>query len=216
MKKLKEFFIENGYISVKMLVVHVAISIFGLMLYLPFDEIKTNPTDKLLGGLFGIFSIVFYFFMIYDKIWDVGAKDGMRIVGGKSAANPWKGFLVGLVAAIPDFILCYVYIFFWYFQSYEWAASTGVIVSFIAVLWEGMFMGLTGWLPAPVIFAAAPFCTVIFSGVSYIFGTKDIRLLPIADNPEEAEKRREAKANKKKMRTERKTKRLEDDEDELV
>ena len=217
MKKIKEFFSENGYIAVKMMVVHIAISIFGLMLYLPFDEIKTNPTDKLLAGLLGIFSIVFYFFMIYDKIWDVGSKDGMRIVGGKSAAHPGRGFLVGLVAAIPDFILCYVYVFFWYFQSYEWAASAGVVFSFIAVLWEGMFLGVTGWIPAPIVFAIAPFCTVIFSGISYIFGVKDIRLLPLADNPEEAEKRREAKANKKKLKEQRKSRRsAEDDEDELI
>ena len=217
MKKLKEFFSENGYIAVKMLIVHIAISIFGLMIYLPFDEIKTNPTEHLLCGLFGVFSIVFYFFMIYDKIWDVGAKDSMRISGGKSAVKPWKGFLIGLVAAIPDFILCYIYIFFWYFQSYEWAASSGVIFSFIAVLWEGMFMGITAWLDAPIVFAIAPFCTVLFSGVSYVLGTKDIRLLPIADNPEEAERRREAKENKKKLKAERKAKRLEDDdEDELI
>ncbi len=217
MKKIKEFFSENGYIAVKMLIVHIAISIFGLMLFLPFDEVKTSPTERLFCGLLGVFSVLFYFFMIYDKIWDVGAKDAIRISGGKSAADPWKGFLIGLVASIPDFILCYTYVFFWYFQSYEWAASPGVIFSFIAVLWEGMFMGLTAWIKAPVVFAIAPFCTIIFSGFSYFLGTKDIRLLPVADNPEEAERRREAKANKKKLKAERKARRLEeDDEDELI
>jgi hypothetical protein len=58
---------------------------------------------------------------------------------------------------------------------------------------------------------------VIFSGISYIFGVKDIRLLPLADNPEEAEKRREAKANKKKLKEQRKSRRsVDDDEDELI
>lgn len=217
MKKLKEFFSENGYVAVKMLIVHIAISIFGLMLYLPFDEVQTSRTEFLLCGLFGVFSVIFYFFMIYDKIWDLGAQDGIKTAGGRSPASPWKGFLIGLIAAIPDFIICYVYVFFWYFQSYEWAASPGVIFSFIAVLWEGMFIGLTAWIKAPIVFAIAPFCTVLFSGFSYFLGTKDIRLLPIADNPEEAERRREAKANKKKLKAERKARRCEDDEeDELI
>ena len=214
MERLKKFFSENGYIAVKILVVHIALSIFGLMIYLPFDEIGSNATHTLLAGLFGVFSIIFYFFMIYDKIWDVGAKDAIRIAGGRNCANPAKGFLIGLVAAIPDFIVCAVYIFFWYFQSYEWAAKPGIIFSFITVLWEGMFMGVTSWIPGPIVFANAPFMTVLFAGISYIFGTKDIRLLPVKDTPEDEERRKEAKANKKKLKEEKKRKRAEEDEDD--
>lgn len=70
----------------------------------------------------------------------------------------------------------------------------------------------------PYMFIFVPFFTVLFAGISYILGTKDIRLLPVADTPEDEERRREAKANKKKLKEEKKRKRAadDDDEDELI
>ena len=70
----------------------------------------------------------------------------------------------------------------------------------------------------PYMFIFVPFFTVLSAGISYILGTKDTRLLPIADNPEDAERRREAKANKKKLKDLKKQNKnaSEDDEDELI
>ena len=220
MEKIKDFFAKNGRIIVNIIVVHIAISIFGLMIWLPFDKIGENMTHTVLAAICGIFSMVFYFFMIYDKVWETGANDGIRASGGKSEATPARGFLIGLVAAVPDFIICILYVIFWFFQGYEWGVVPCSIFTFAATLWEGMFMGVKSvfFSEGPYMFIFVPFFTVLSAGISYILGTKDTRLLPIADNPEDAERRREAKANKNKLKYLKKQNKhaSEDDEDELI
>jgi hypothetical protein len=211
--KIKKFFQDYGYTAVKLIVTHIAMSIFGLMLYLP------TGGSPLLGGIFGIVSVIFYFFMINNDISKVGAQDAVRTSGGKCAAHPAKGFLIGAVSAIPDFIICGLYLFFWYFQGYEWAKSASIIFMFVGVLWEGVFMGLTSFAAksGPIVFACIPFMIIIFAGVSYILGSKNINLIPLDDNAEDAERKRDAKKEKKKLFSFSKPeKQDEEDEDELM
>lgn len=208
--KIRKFFEDYGYTIVKMLVTHVACSILGLMLYLP------SVNNQLFTLIFGIFSTVFYFFMISNDIWKIGAKDTVRTVRGKNAAHPAKGFLMGLVAAIPDLIICGLCVFFWYFRSYEWAGGTWGLFYFICMLWEGMFFGLNVLITDLWVFILAPFFTIVFAGVCYILGVYNIKLLPQEDNPEEAERRREAQKNKKKFTLFRSKEQEDEDEDELM
>ena len=208
--KVKKFFEDYGYSIVKLIGTHIAMSVFGLMLYLPM------PVDSnLLIGIFGVVSVVFYFFMINSDLSKVGAKDSVRRSMGKPAAHPAKGFIIGLISAIPDIIVCGLYLFFWYFQQYEWAAAASVIFMFVGVLWEGVFMGLTGFIPGPVLFAFIPLIITVFAGVAYILGAKNINIIPLDNNPEEEERAREAKKNKKKLSF-AKPKDEEEDEDELM
>ena len=216
--KLKKFIENYGYTAVKLIVTHIAMSIFGLMLYLP------TGGSPMLGGIFGIVSVIFYFFMINNDISKVGAEDAVKtktvyLKDGtsvkKSAAHPAKGFIIGLISAIPDIIICGLYLFFWYFQQYEWAAAASVIFMFIGALWEGVFMGLTGFIPGPVLFAFIPLIITVFAGVAYILGSKNINIIPLDNNPEEEERAREAKKNKKKISLAR-PKDEEDEEDELM
>ncbi len=220
MEKIKKFFGENGYLIVKLLVVHVVISMFGLMTWLPLNKVGESVLHTVLAGAFGIISVVFYFYMIYYKVWEIGSKDNIRVVGGRAKATPAKGFIIGLITAIPDFIICALYVVFWFLKGYEWAVAPCAIFSFIATLWEGMFMGVKEvfFQKGPYLFMFIPFFTVMSCGICYILGTKDIYLAPAADTPEDEEKRRYAKENKKKLKEEKKSKRHEsdDDDDELI
>ena len=54
--KIQKFFQDYGYTAVKLIITHIAMSIFGLMLYIP------TGANPMLGGIFGIVSVVFYFF----------------------------------------------------------------------------------------------------------------------------------------------------------
>ncbi len=220
--KLKKFIENYGYTAVKLIVTHIAMSVFGLMLYLP------TGGSPMLGGIFGIVSVIFYFFMINNDISKIGAEDAVKtktvyLEDGtavkKSAAHPAKGFIIGAVSAIPDFVVCGLYLFFWYFQGYEWAKSASVIFMFVGVLWEGVFMGLTSFATGsgPIVFACIPFIITIFAGISYILGSKNINLIPLDDNAEDAERKRDAKKEKKKLFSLSKPEKEDDeDEDELM
>ena len=104
--KLKKFIENYGYTAVKLIVTHIAMSVFGLMLFLP------TGGSPMLGGIFGVVSVIFYFFMINNDISKVGAEDAVKtrtvyLEDGtsvkKSAAHPLKGFIIGAVSAIPDY-----------------------------------------------------------------------------------------------------------------
>ena len=80
-------------------------------------------------------------------------------------------------------------------------------------------MGLTSFAAksGPIIFACIPFIIILFAGISYILGSKNINLIPLDDNPEEEERKREAKKNKKKFLSFSKPESKDDeDEDELM
>ncbi len=213
---IKKFFEDYGYTILKLLGTHVAMSIFGLMVYLP------TGGNRLIGGLLGVVCVIFYFFMINNDVSKVGAKDSVRKVRGKPAAHPAKGFIIGAIAAIPDFIICACYIVFVYLANfYPWAAEYGIVFGFVGTLWEGIFMGMVTLTEAPqIVFACIPFVIILFAGVSYILGMYNINLMPREANPEEEERQRMAKKEKKKplfyKHEIKESDEEEDDEDELM
>ena len=44
------------------------------------------------------FCILFYFFLLYTMCWEIGAKDKLRVEGGRMDPAPFKGALLSLVA----------------------------------------------------------------------------------------------------------------------
>ncbi len=212
---IKKFFSDYGYTVLKLIVTHLAMSIFGLMVYLP------TGGNRLIGGGLGILCLVFYFFMINNDVAKIGAKDAVRTVRGKPAAHPAKGFIMGAISAIPDFIICICYIVFVYLANfYEWAKPLGIVFGFAGTLWEGIFMGMVALTEAPqVVFACIPFVIILFAGISYILGMKNINLIPLEANPEDEERKRQAEKEKKQKNLFGKQKQKdeeEDDEDELM
>jgi len=115
-------------------------------------------------------------------------------------------------------IICWLGLFFWYFRSYEWAAVSAGIFSAISFFWEGMFVGLEGFhISHYVLFASIPFIITLFAGVSYILGMNNINLIPLDDNAEDIERKREAKKEKKKFFSFSKPEKTDDEEeDELM
>ena len=210
---IKKFFDDYGYTILKLLGTHVAMSIFGLMVWLP------TGNNKLIGGILGILCVVFYFFMINNDVAKVGSKDAVRKVRGKPAAHAAKGFIIGAISAIPDFVICALYIIFSYYGNfYLEMAEAGIIFTFTGTLWEGIFMGMVTITEQPrIVFACIPFAIILFVGISYILGMNNINLIPLEANPEEEERQRQAEKEKKKNPFgKNKQKEEEEDEDELM
>jgi hypothetical protein len=206
---IKKFFDDYGYTILKLLGTHVAMSIFGLMVWLP------TGNNWLIGSILGVLCVIFYFFMVNNDVAKVGSKDAVRKVYGKPAAHPAKGFIIGAISAIPDMVICWVGLFFWYFREYEWAKATAYIISTIASLWEGMFIGLKGFhISEYILYSAIPFAIILFAGISYILGSKNINLIPLDDNAEDEERKRDAKKEKKKLFSFSKPEKAQDEEDE--
>lgn len=107
---MKQFFKDNIYQSVRMLLNQIAMTMFALMLIFAVSTAgekngASASTNDLLLITVSSLSILFYLFLLYHMSYELGQKDGIRIQGGRMAPTPWKGFFISLIANIPNLLL---------------------------------------------------------------------------------------------------------------
>jgi hypothetical protein len=179
------FLKENSYSMVKMFVNQIAMTVFGTMLAL---ATAGNPTLLLCSS---IFAILFYLFLVYSVGWEIGAKDKIRIDGGRMREFPAKGFLIALGANLPNLLLALLMgigALISTATGAEWAGSMSVVCNAIARLIEGMYLGvikvLEDMLPAghSILsvwwwFLLLPVPAIFTGWLSYFLGSRNIRIL---------------------------------------
>ena len=95
------FWKTNSDTVIKMLVHQFGLTVFGFLLN---SAASVSGNDLLVIGL-GLFSAVFYLFLLYVVAWELGAKDKIRIDGGRMKRDIFKGAKINLVANIPNLIV---------------------------------------------------------------------------------------------------------------
>lgn len=107
---MKQFLKDNSYHSVRMLINQIVMTMFSLMLIFAVTtwgdraDAGTALNDGLLAGV-SVFSILFYLYLLYYMCYEMGQKDGIRIEGGRMHPIPWKGFMLSLIANIPNLLM---------------------------------------------------------------------------------------------------------------
>ena len=172
------FFKENRKYIVKLILTHLAMTIFGLMVFIPFNRDDMSMKAFLVIG--SAVAVILYMFLIDVDMWYLGAEDKLRVDAGRQKRNPFKGFLIGLVAEIPSFVLGILYVgtvlFYSYYQAYPsrdfWAGS--VIVTWSGTfIWNGMYLGIERICfggNVPLFYLLIPLLPVAFSGLTYLLG----------------------------------------------
>ena len=110
-----KFFKENSYDIIKLYINQLGITIFSLIMYTAGGMINSGEDAGISLPLrlgISIFSSLFYFVLIYTAAWDWGAKDKIRIEGGKIQRDGYKGFKLALYANVINFVLCTAVIIF--------------------------------------------------------------------------------------------------------
>lgn len=177
------FLKENIDNIVKLAVNQIAMTIFGLLLS---AATVTNPTLLLATG---ILSVLFYCYLLYTSAWDIGARDKIKVDGGRMENIPLKGLYLALAANAVNILLALLAILGYYLGilfSLEWAAGMMAVCYNIWWLLNGMFnavlrfaqMGaLKFWL---MLVAALPaLITCLFA---YLAGLKNFRLFGFGAN----------------------------------
>ena len=111
---MKNFFSKHSYDFVRMLLVQSMIGgFFGFALAIAVTGIgaqssetgELSATSEILLLITSVLAIIFYLFLIYVQIWEIGGKDEMshRVRGSKP--NIYKGLLIALCANVPNFLL---------------------------------------------------------------------------------------------------------------
>ena len=172
---------ENFHFITKMLLNQFGAAFMGLMLSLSVS-VSDNNTLVLLSA---IFSMIFYLCLQYIVMWDLGARDIIRVNGKRDKYRPLCGLRMSLVANIPNIIFAVLICVGHIFGSetgafgYGWAGKLYVISKGIAVVWEAMYNGFVQlYSPHNPIIYILMILPALFAGTAgYYLGTKNFRIL---------------------------------------
>ena len=190
-------FKEHLYDIVKLYVNQIGITIFSLFLMSAVGSVEDEALSNTLSIIVSVFSVLFYLVLIYNVVWEIGAKDRIRIDSGRYSPKPLKGMVMSLWANVPNFLLAGVAAVFgaiFVLGGGEWAASPFLIffmlVKFHAAMYVGAIQGFSPALPSEtsdvsvfadalvedVWFLVVPLIAILVSQLSYWLGTKEKKL----------------------------------------
>lgn len=182
---------DNAYDIVRFFVFQIGIAIFSLMLYFSITVVDDATASLYIQFAISVFSILFYLFLVYTASWDYGAKDKIRIDGGRMDPTPAKGAIMVLAANFLNFALALICVFFSGFYlagAADWFNTVFGVFNMIMRLICAMYIGVINFIFISVEnqtlafflesigYLAAPLIGVLVSHIAYTRGLKDKRL----------------------------------------
>ena len=164
-----EFLKKYSYTAVRLFLNQFAISLFGVSL--AFVSIKAESFA--LQIVTSIFSILFFLFLQYAVIWEVGAKDGISATARGASRGLGRGFLIALLANSLNILAALLVL-----TEYIGATTLGGIARGVILIGiEGMYMGVLTNVPKallPLMFFLITIPSFVVIGVGYIIGNYNL------------------------------------------
>lgn len=170
---------ENYYILVKMTLNQFGAAFLGLMLSLSTSRGLGEPNWILvLAG--STLAILLYMYLQYTVMWDLGARDIIRIEAKRAEYRPLLGLGMTALANIPNALVALGVVIGSVFGSenglcqFEWAGSIGVVCRAIGAFWEAMFNGFVMRFSPhnPIIWVLMLIPPLVAGGLGYYAGMK--------------------------------------------
>ncbi|MCI8611787.1 MAG: hypothetical protein HFE66_07710 [Clostridiales bacterium] len=108
----------------------------------------TMQSDTL-NLLTSILAIFFYLFLQYTAVWEIGAKDQIRVNGGRAAENKWQGLRIALLANGLNIILGVLAVILTtigVLTQWKWAGEGALLSTVAARFWQGMYNGVINFI----------------------------------------------------------------------
>jgi len=193
-----KIFKENSYDIVKLYINQIGITIFSMFLYTAVAMIEDQVLFEQLRLVVSIFSILFYLSLIYNVVWEIGAKDKIRIDGGRMSPCKHKAFVMSIFANIPNFVLAgfaAIFVALGLLTKNDGLYSVFFIFYFILKFHSSMYMGCiqaltpndpnvvdyNDCLIESILFIVFPLISIAVAHFSYQLGLKDKRLFAFFD-----------------------------------
>ncbi len=184
------FLKENSYDIIKLFINQIGISIFSLMLYTSINLIDLNNYKTQIYVGISIFSILFYFVLLYTASWEFGAKDRIRVDGGRLSVPKFKGGLMSVFANIPNFIisgLALIFISLYLLGGsevfYTAFALFNLPLRLIMSIYLGLIMGIFSFASGNIAFLletigyfVIPVFAIVVTQLGYSLGYKEFRI----------------------------------------
>ena len=188
-----KIFKENSYDIVRLYVNQLGIMIFSMLLYTAVGSFENEKLSTALSVFVSIFSICFYLVLIYYVVWEIGAKDKIRIDGNRMEPCEKKGLIMGLFANIPNFVLGALTTLL--LGLFMLTSNDGVYAGFLILntftrFHEAMYLGLiteiipgagTGidygeFFAESVLFTVIPVISPLVTHLAYTLGSKEKKI----------------------------------------
>jgi uncharacterized membrane protein len=171
---LKNFFKKYSYTMFKLFLNQFAIALFGIALF----SACSRTESKALVVVTSIFSVLFYLFLQYAVMWEVGAKDGISAVARKQSRGLWRGFVIALIANSINILLAILVLSGTFAPAETFAKNMSGACSLISTFLQGMYAGIMlqplnglnllhyAWMHFAIVVPSVLVC-----GLAYIFGS---------------------------------------------
>lgn len=172
---MKDFLKDNTSVFVKLNLYQFGAAFVGILLAL----VSASSGNTALKILASLFSICFHFFIVYTYMWDLGAREKIRVDSHRALYKPVKGLYYGIVANIPNILLGIFVLVFGLMANLTWAQNVAAVAKGIAVVWESMYLGIIStFIPtSPFAYLITPIPQIAMIFFAYYFGLKDITII---------------------------------------
>lgn len=137
------YYRENSRLISRLFVNQIGMTIFGVVLTMAVMKAAEN-NDALTVGV-SAFSILFYLCLIYNVMWEEGARNIIRINAGRMEDKQGHALKAALFASVPNFalaaLLCISYLLAFPCKI-AFAKSVYAVLHIILGLFEAMYVGL--------------------------------------------------------------------------
>ncbi len=185
---------EHSYDAVRLFVNQVGITIFSLVIYTAANLIDNSDLSATLRPWLSVFAILFYFSLIYNVAWEMGAKDSLRLSAEELHTSRFKGALVSLIANSPNLLLALLAIvcsLVYNFGGIEVFNTIFALLNFAMRFLSAMFLGIiqrifvsvedvdTRYLYETIGYLVGPMIAIGVTHLGYLLGTREFKIRSI-------------------------------------
>lgn len=179
-----KFIKENFYDIVRLYINQIGISIFSLILYTATNIQDNEPLNLKIKLAISVFSILFYYALIYTVSWEWGAKDKIRIDGGRMTPFKSKGALLALVANSANIIfaaVCALTQYLYQIGLGDGFGTVSMIFNLFLRLFASMYVGVLqaafdNYLAQSIGYIIIPAFAILVTHLGYTLGMKEKRI----------------------------------------
>lgn len=183
------FFKENISMIWKCILYHIAMMMFSLVV-----SIAGHRIGNTVYIIAGIFTIIFYLFLVYTLFIEKGNEDKIKIDGGRLEKSNSYGFLVFLAANSLNLVLSLVAFVTYFFTTPDTVTAANSIHGAFKIIvhyYNAVYMVVTAALPKfPAIYILTVVPGLVVAGVSYILGINGVKHFMPESKKEDRERRR--------------------------
>jgi len=177
---VKEFLKKYSYTMAKLFVNQFAIALFGIGLWCV--GMYSDNTALKIGGSIG--AVVFYLFLLYAHMWELGAKDGISAEARGTSRGLWRGFVIGVGANSLNILLALLMVPQVFAEGY---IPVSGLMKTISMMLHGMYTGFTATVAIGgrtlnqmiLTYFIIILPAVLVSGLAYIIGSYNLHFTNI-------------------------------------